>query len=158
MTTIDSTTQASSQFEMECINLLCRLECKLTPLKSKSTKPRFQSLDTAQAILIEILDFVEANFDGGHPALIARLRSVHEQTKAVESQLLKSSWNVLKFVKKNSTSEIELIENYGELNQIYVSLLSQFLMVCSQQFTNDEQKRAFLSSGGALICELTERW
>ena len=154
-----TTTQNTSRFEMECINLLCRLDCRLTPLKSKSNKPRFQALDTAQSILIEILDFVEANFGGdGHPALITRLKDVHSQTKAVEAQLLKSSWNVLKFVKKNTAAEVELLESYTELNQIYVSLLSQFLMVCAQQFTNDEEKRAFLSSGGALICELTERW
>ena len=157
--TTDATPSATSRFEMECIDLLCRLDSKLSPLKSKSKKPRFQSLDAAQAILTEILDFVEANFDSGsHPALITRLRSVHEQTKSVESKLLKSSWNVLKFVKKNTTSEVELLASYNELKQIYVSLLSQFLMVCAQQFSNDEEKRAFLSSGGALICELTERW
>ena len=146
-----------STFEMECVNLLCRLDCHLEGLAG-SNGPRFESVDVAKNMLSEVIEFVTSQYPDRPPALLERFTSVGAATKTFESQLLRSSWNVLRYVRKGSKSATELANAYSELHHNYVTLFSEFFVACAHKFQDANERQSFLASGGALITEFTKRW
>ena len=158
LTEITPATSDKLQFEMECIDLLSRLENKLSVLRESSNGgPDFKCIDVAKEILAEFADFVASQRELAESR--SRIISLFERTKDVERLLLRKSWKALNpFAGKSVTAESALSISFAELKSAYVELFSDVLNDCASQFERESAIEQLLTTGRSLVTDLTSRW
>ena len=149
-------------FEIECVDLLCRLESKLAQLsRIKHDGPNLDTLDVAKLILVEIIDFGEPQLSDEEFGQIApRISEVYERTKGLEEKVQQTPWTVVsRLWGKQKACEFEVTSAYEELNKDYALLIAEFFVLCVSRFeTSPPEKKSFLEGVDAFVSELGRHW
>jgi regulator of replication initiation timing len=121
----------------------------------------FRSLDLAQEMIIQFLNFAEAHFSEEQLLDVGgRLQDVYQQTKDHEKRMCGKTFNPLKrLVRMEVFTEEQAQAGHEDLRSEYVELYSDFFAVCVERFGHgSENKDDFLQSVEMFSSELKRKW
>ncbi len=151
-----------SVFRGACVDLLCRLENRMAQIgATKAGGASFEKLETAKLMLVDLIDFAEANLSAEQvDHLTPLLQDVFERTKQLEEVLQKTSWGLMqRFISREKSSRFEVDAAYEELSTEYVRLFVVFFVECMKHFQGTPtEKRNMLDSVEAFMDEVARRW
>lgn len=154
--------KANPEFEIDCVDLICRQESTLSRLSDASQHSRTaESLGFAKQMLVEFLDFAESRFsDEEFAEVTKRVYAVYERTKELEALFNQESWQGLKrLFGVDSATSIEAAQEYQRLGLEYASLYAEFFAVCVKRFHSDAAvQKEFLQSVDLFLTDLKRRW
>ena len=154
--------ELADAFESECVDLICRQEATLSELSEKNrSSPNVESLELAQQMLLQFLDFAESHFGEEEFREIAqRLHDVYRRTKDQQQQQRNQSWKAIRrMLGRECPSESELSQTYQQLGRDYADLYTDFFHVCMSRFSEDSAtKEQFQQSVELLVGELERKW
>lgn len=153
---------APSVFRGACVDLLCRLENRMAQIAAtKAGGASFEKLETAKLMLVDLIDFAEANLSAEQVEhLTPLLQDVFDRTKHMEEVLQKTSWGLMqRFLSREKSSRFEVDASYEELSAEYVRLFVVFFVECMKHFQGTPtEKRNMLDSVEAFMEEVARRW
>lgn len=154
--------ELADAFESECVDLICRQEATLTRLSGKNrTSSDVDSLELAQQMLLQFLDFAESHFgDEEFREIAQRLHEVYRRTKDQQRQQRAQSWKTIRrMFGRECPSETDVSQTYQQLGRDYADLYADFFNVCMRRFSADSTtKQQFQQSVELLVGELERNW
>ena len=160
MSSVSESEDRDTNFDRDCINLLCQLESIADDLAEHSRRQRTsQCLESAKEMLVAFLDFSETRFDESDEPILAELRSVYQATKELEQLVEKEAWGSWKsYFGVRQEASFEVQRRYAELGGQYGELFREFFGRCQTRIGATDTRKQFDHSVEHFVLELADRW
>jgi hypothetical protein len=151
-----------SLFELECINLLCRLENSLSlGTEHRKSGRTTEMLESAREILVTLVEFAEQQFDSKNAGVVQRqVLELYESIKHVETVLKQSSWrSVRALIGMKSSDDSEVKASIQQMASLLADVMLTALGMCAFQFRDSgTDVRQFAQGVQTLVEQLKRDW